>query len=199
MQIISIEPLPSSKSRRRITLDTRESFVLYAGELVKHPELRTSAFIDEDYYQQIKDTILLPRAKKRVLHLLEKQDRTMADVTDRLISGGYPPDVAALAAEYAASYGYIDDRRYTENYIYFNQEKKSRRRLFNDLLRKGVARELIEECLSEAELIPEEDKIKLLLLKKHYDKDTASQQDKARIIRFLMGRGYDYQTIKALI
>ena len=58
MQIISIEPLPSSESRRRITLDTRESFVLYAGELVKHPELRTSAFIDEDYYQQIKDTIL---------------------------------------------------------------------------------------------------------------------------------------------
>ncbi len=199
MQIISIEPLPASKKRRRITLDTRESFVLYAGEIRKHPELKEGAFLSDDDYQEICERILLPRAKKRTLHLLEKQDRTRADVIMKLTQGGYPIEIAEAAADYAASYGYIDDRRYAANFIYFHQEKKSRRRLKQDLLRKGISADVIDECLDEAELTSEEDKIQELLVKKHYDPKTASAKDRAKLVRFLLGRGYDYEQIKTMM
>lgn len=199
MQIISIEPLPASKKRKRITLDTRESFVLYTGEIRKHSELKEGAFLSEADYQEILTKILLPRAKKRTLHLLEKQDRTRADVIMKLTQGGYPSEIAEAAADYAASYGYIDDRRYASNFIYFHQEKKSRRRLKQDLLRKGISADIIDKCLEEAELTSEEDKIQELLEKKHYDPETATDKDRARMARFLLGRGFDYDKIRTAI
>lgn len=199
MQIISIEPLPTSKKRKRITLDTRESFVLYTGEIRKHSELKEGAFLSEADYQEILTKILLPRAKKRTLHLLEKQDRTRADVIMKLTQGGYPSGIAEAAADYAASYGYIDDRRYASNFIYFHQEKKSRRRLKQDLLRKGISADIIDKCLEEAELTSEEDKIHKLLEKKHYVPETATDKDRARMVRFLLGRGFDYDKIRTAI
>ena len=127
MQIVSIEPLPASKKRKRIRLDTGESFVLYAGEIRRMPELEVDGFLSEETFLHIRNDILLPRAKKRCLHLLEKQDRTRADLYMKLTSSGYPADIADAAIDYAASYGYVDDRRYAANFIYFHQEKKSRR------------------------------------------------------------------------
>lgn len=196
MQIVSIEPLKASKKRRRVTLDTRESFVLYAGELRRMPELKSGEFLSDETWQHIRESILIPRAKKRCLHLLEKQDRTRADLREKLISGGYPADIAEMAIDYAASYGYVDDRRYAANYIYFHQEKKSRRRLKEDLIRKGIDRDLIDDCLEEADLTSEEAKIQELLVKKQYDPTKADPKEKARMIRFLLGRGFDYDRIR---
>lgn len=199
MQIISIEPFAASKKRRRVTLDTRESFVLYTSEIRKNPELREGSFLSEDTYRNIMEQILLPRAKKRALHLIEKQDRTRADMIMKLTQGGYPSDIAEAAADYAASYGYIDDYRYASNYIYFHQEKKSRRRLRQDLMHKGISADIIDECLDEADLTSEEDKIRELIDKRHYDQDTATDKDRNRMYRFLLGRGFEYDKIKEFI
>ena len=190
MQIVSIEPLPASKKRKRIRLDTGESFVLYAGEIRRMPELEVDGFLSEETFSHIRNDILLPRAKKRCLHLLEKQDRTRADLYMKLTSSGYPADIAD------ASYGYVDDRRYAANFIYFHQEKKSRRRLTEDLLRKGIDKEIIEECLDEALLTSEESKIIRLLEKKHYDPSETDAKEKSRIIRFLLGRGFEYDRVR---
>ncbi|MQN00580.1 MAG: regulatory protein RecX [Lachnospiraceae bacterium] len=196
MQIVSIEPLPRSKKRKRITLDTRESFVLYAGEIRRMPGLRVGEDLSEESFESIKTSILLPRAKKRCLHLLEKQDRTRADLYGRLTSSGYPEDIADAAIDYASSYGYVDDRRYASNYIYFHQEQKSRRRLTQDLLRKGIDKDIIEDCLDEASLTSEEEKIRELIEKRHYDVSSADPRDKAKMIRFLLGRGFDYDKVR---
>ncbi len=196
MQIVSIEPLPASKKRKRIRLDTGESFVLYAGEIRRMPELEVDGFLSEETFSHIRNDILLPRAKKRCLHLLEKQDRTRADLYMKLTSSGYPADIADAAIDYAASYGYVDDRRYAANFIYFHQEKKSRRRLTEDLLRKGIDKEIIEECLDEALLTSEESKIIRLLEKKHYDPSETDAKEKSRIIRFLLGRGFEYDRVR---
>lgn len=196
MQIVSIESLPASKKRKRITLDTRESFILYAGEVRKIPELTPGGFLSEETWEQIRTSILMPRAKKRCLHLLEKQDRTRADLREKLTSGGYPADIAEQAIDYAASYGYVDDRRYAANYIYFHQEKKSLRRLREDLMRKGIDRDVIDECLEEASLTSDDQKIRELLEKKHYDQEQSDQKEKARMTRFLLGRGFPYDKVR---
>lgn len=195
MQIVSIEPLPSSKKRKRITLDTRESFVLYSGEVRKLPELAPGSFLSEETWEHIRTDILLPRAKKRCLHLLEKQDRTRGDLRQKLTEGGYPADIAESAIDYAASYGYVDDRRYAANYIYYRQEKKSVRRLREDLLQKGIDRSIIDECLDEAELTTDSEKIHQLMEKRHYDPDTADPKERARMTRYLLGRGFSYSEV----
>lgn len=199
MQIVSIESLPASKKRKRITLDTRESFVLYAGEVRKIPELKTGEFLSDETFEHIRNDILLPRAKKRCLHLLEKQDRTRADLKEKLTSGGYPADIADEAIDYAASYGYVDDRRYASNFIYFHQEKKSIRRMKQDLMRKGIASDIIEECLEEADLTSEQDKIQILLEKKHYIPSQATPKERNRLFRFLVGRGFAIPLVSAAL
>ena len=129
------------------------------------------------------------------IYLSEHKD-VMSRPEKKLTSGGYPADIAEQAIDYAASYGYVDDRRYAANYIYFHQEKKSLRRLREDLMRKGIDRDVIDECLEEASLTSDDQKIRELLEKKHYDPEQSDQKEKARMTRFLLGRGFPYDKVR---
>ena len=56
-------------------------------------------------------------ARKKALALLEIRDRTTKELRERLLRCGYSQEEAEDALRYAASFGYVDDLRYAENYI----------------------------------------------------------------------------------
>lgn len=192
-----IEPL--ERGRQKIFLEDGKCLVLYRKE-IRHLELAPDTELSYETYQEILRDILIPRAKKRALHLLEKMDRTESQLQEKLRQNEYPPEAIKAAIDYVKDYHYIDDLRYAENYIRFRCKDKSRRQLAMELSGKGVAKEYIDRALEEAYgEEDEESKILRWLEKKHYDRETADVRQKQRMYQFLMRKGFCSGDILSLI
>ena len=199
MTILSIEELPGKKVKKsKVRLQGGEDLCLYQKE-VHRLGLKEGEEQSDIAYEDILSMILIPRAKKRAMHLLEKQDRTKANLTQKLLESGYPKCAVDEAVSYVESYHYIDDDRYARNYIRYHQDGKSRRRIYEDLYKKGVEKSVIELALKEEYSSSEEDQILALLEKKGFDVLKADMKEKSRMYRFLMGRGFSYQTIDRIL
>ena len=88
-------------------------------------------------------------AIRKAMRLLVSRDRSEQELRDRLAREGYDPESAEAAIEYVKSYGYVNDRRYAENYVMSAGSRKSRAALRSFLQDKGIAGEEIENALEE--------------------------------------------------
>ena len=161
--------------------------------------LKEGEELSQNTYEEILSEILIPRAKRRAMHLLEKQDRTRQNLIQKLKESGYPPPAIEEAVAYVESYHYIDDDRYARNYVRYHQEGKSRRKIYETLLQKGVSKDVILAALDEEYFASEENMILELLQKKKYDVDTADLKEKAKMYRFLLGRGFRSNDIDRIL
>ena len=196
MKIISLVKM--DKGRARICLDNGADFVLYKKEYLAYGIVEGGS-LTVTQYNEIFNDILVPRCKKRAMHLLEKQDRSERNLRDKLRDGGYPIAAIDAAIAYLESFGYIDDSRVAASYIRFYQDSRSRLRIKQDLLKKGIKEEIILNCLDEEYEADETILIENLLSKRHYDKDEATYEEKAKTYRFLASKGFSSDAInKAL-
>ena len=185
--ICEIKPLEKGKSA--LILDNGEELILYRSEL-RALSLSGQMELPEELYRKIMDEIIGLRAKKRAMHLLERMDRTEKQLYDKLLQSGYPQECIENAILYVKKYHYIDDRRYASNYIRCYQDRKSRLRMQQDLLRKGVSRALIEEVLEEEFQADERIQIRSLLEKRGFDVTECDEKERQRCYQFLMRRGF---------
>ena len=168
--------------------ETGERLVLYKGEIRSY-DLSEGQDIPETLYQELLCDVLGKRATKRAMHLLEKQDRTEYQLREKLRQKEYPKEAVEQSIAYVKSYQYIDDLRYACSYVRYQKEKKSNRRLQQDLQKKGVAKEFIEQALLEEGNEDETDAIQRLLEKKGYTPEMPREQAN-KIYQFLLRRGY---------
>lgn len=189
MLILEIRPVRKGSKRYTVRVEGLEPFVLYSGE-IRSLHLEEGDELSSEIHDRIVSEILLPRAKKRALHLLEQQDRTGSNLLMKLREGGYPSDIAAEAVEYAASFGYVDDERFAINYIEYHQESRSRLRIERDLLAKGISRDMIGRMMDEYYTSSQTDQIIAVLEKKKFDPEEDDRRKKDSIYRLLLGRGY---------
>lgn len=187
MTVTKIEPL--GKNRNRVYIDEELAFVLYRGEL-SHYEIKEGCEIQEESYREIVEEVLVKRAKLRCMNLLKSMDRTEFQLRERLARGDYPECVIEKALEYVKHYGYVNDASYAERYIESRQDQKSRREITCDLMRKGIAKDIIASAFEEREPIDEEAQIRRWLEKKRVDPETASPKEKQKMYMFLMRKGF---------
>lgn len=193
MQVMQISGL--DKKRMRIFLEDGRSFVLYRGE-VRRYSLEEGAELSDGQYEEICSEILKKRARRRTMHLLEKMDRTEAQIREKLRQGFYPEEIIEDAVAYVKRYHYLDDSRYAENYVRNQREKKSRRKIQMELMAKGIDRELAEQALEEeCQRENEQELILKWVEKKHYSAQTADLKEKQRMYQFLMRKGFQSDDI----
>lgn len=193
MQVMQISGL--DKKRMRIFLEDGRSFVLYRGE-VRRYSLEEGAELSAGQYEEICSEILKKRARRRTMHLLEKMDRTEAQIREKLRQGFYPEEIIEDAVAYVKGYHYLDDSRYAENYVRNQREKKSRRKIQMELMAKGIDRELAEQTLEEeCQRENEQELILKWVEKKHYSAQTADLKEKQRMYQFLMRKGFQSDDI----
>jgi regulatory protein len=177
------------QSKRKICLSNGADFVLYKKEVYTYG-LQEDMELSPELYERILTEILIPRAKKRAMYLLEKMDRSEQQLRSKLQDSGYPAEAVDAAISYVASYHYIDDERLACAYIRYYQDSRSRMRIVQDLLKKGISKDTIEACMEAEYTTDETDMIRALLAKKHYDSQTATREEQAKMYRFLMQRGF---------
>lgn len=203
LQITAVKPL--EKGRVQISFENGIQVVLYRSELRGLSEQesrllrREGAYIPVALYRKIVTEIVGLRVKKRALFLLERMDRTERQLYDKLKQSGYPEECIEDAIAYVKNYHYIDDYRYAKQYIRLGQQKKSRQRIRMDLMKKGVARDVIEQALEEEFCSDERSKITELLEKRNYDYDCRDRKEQQRMYQFLMRRGYKSSDIMAVM
>lgn len=197
MKVTRIEEL--SKSRSRVFIDDEFAFVLYKGELRAYHITVGGELCREDY-DAIMAQVLPKRAKLRAMNLLKSKDYTVKQLRDKLREGGYPEEAVETALAYVADYHYTDDLRYAVGYISDRESVRSRRRIEQDLLEKGIDREILERAWQEWEeqggRQDEQQMIRSLLEKRRYDTETADIREKQRTYAFLMRKGFSGEEVR---
>lgn len=191
MIVTEISIIDSKK--RRIRLDSGYVFPLYLSEIRKY-KITKNVELDEEKYSEI-HSMLISRVKNRILYLLGDSDKSTYAVRSKIISSGYPDDVVDCAIESLTEYGYLNDERFTRNYIESMRDYrgKSRREIINNLHSKGISSDLIETIISEYDFDEYSLAVKALR-KKHIDENKIGQLDlktRSSLYNFLMRKGFD--------
>ncbi|MDE7404733.1 MAG: recombination regulator RecX, partial [Lachnospiraceae bacterium] len=137
-----------TKSRMKIEIDGEFAFVLYKGELRVYG-IKENQEISEEVYQKILTEVLSKRAKLRAMNLLKSRAYTSFQLKEKLEAGGYPGKIIDEAIDYVSSFGYVNDSQYTIDFIEYNKERKSKNRIYMDLYKKGIPRNILEEAWND--------------------------------------------------
>ena len=187
-----------SKSKYKIFIDDAFAFVLYKGELRQYG-IKKDEQINKETYDEIITKVIKKRAKLRAMHLLEKRPYSERDMKNKLKENLYDDESIDEAIDYLKSFGYIDDHAYASQYIDTYTQNRSARRIEQDLMKKGISKDVIEEVLDrkrdEGELGDEESMIRNLLKKRGFDPESADSKTIAKNVRFLYQKGFSAETI----
>ena len=191
-----------TKSRVKIEIDGEFAFVLYKGELRVYG-IKENQEIGEDTYQEIITKVLPKRAKLRAMNLLKSRSYTAFQLREKLRAGDYPEAIIEEAVAYVSSFGYINDEQYAIDFIEYNKERKSKNRIFMDLYQKGIAQAAVQQAWEDVvgnnrqEL--EKEQILYWIQKKHFSVQTASLQEKQKMMAFLYRKGFANETIRSTL
>ena len=90
---------------------------------------------------------------------------------------------------------YIDDFRFAEYYVENRCTKKgiSKRRLYEELIKKGISSEIVDEVLNKSKRNPEEE-IKKVILKKKNKYDSPQ-----KLLNYILRQGFPYDISRTLV
>ena len=196
MEITKIQAL--TKQKYRIFLDGESAFAVYKGELSRY-HLEEGAVLPPEVYEELVNRVLKKRATLRAMHILERTDKTEAQLRRKLEESEYPKEAVESAIAYVTSYGYLDDRRYAEHYIEWKKQGKGKARLKMELVQKGISREIIEEGLESTDFGETREMIRQIILKKRKTDIPMNEKEKQRIYGFLMRKGFSSSDILAVM
>lgn len=196
MEITKIQAL--TKQKYRIFLDGESAFAVYKGELSRY-HLEEGAVLPPEVYEELVNRVLKKRATLRAMHILERTDKTEAQLRRKLEESEYPKEAVESAIAYVTSYGYLDDRRYAEHYIEWKKQGKGKARLKMELVQKGISREIIEEVLESTDFGETREMIRQIILKKQKTDIPMNEKEKQRLYGFLMRKGFSSSDILAVM
>ena len=196
MEITKVQAL--TKQKYRIFLDGESAFAVYKGELSRY-HLEEGAVLPPEVYEELVNRVLKKRATLRAMQILERTDKTEAQLRRKLEESEYPKEAVESAIAYVTSYGYLDDRRYAEHYIEWKKQGKGKARLKMELVQKGISREIIEEVLESTDFGETREMIRQIILKKRKTDIPMNEKEKQRLYGFLMRKGFSSSDILAVM
>ena len=137
------------KKRSKVYLDEEFAFLLYKGELSEY-KIMQGENITDDVYHKIVAEVLVKRAKKRCLNLLQKKNYTEYKLREKLREGLYSPEMIDEAIAYVKSFHYIDDYRYACDYIFFHKESETKKKIEEKLRIKGIEQDILQQAFGDS-------------------------------------------------
>lgn len=191
MYITKIENF--GKSKLKIYVDEEYKFWLYKKEINKH-SINEDEVISLEQYNELY-MLNLSRAKKYVLNILKRMDKTRQEIITKLTQAGYTDNIINETLAYIDNYNYIDDERYSRQYVRYKCDNQSKREIMNGLLLKGVSKETAMLAISD-EYKDEEAAIIKAIKKKRRLNQELSENDKRKLLSSLYRKGFDLDLIK---
>ena len=129
--------------------------------------------------------------------MLARREHSRFELTNKLERiGGDLDELPGLLDEFEAK-NWLSDRRFAQSYVADHRAREGAIKLAHALRQRGVAESLIGEALESLnERGDGELKRAREVWRKKYDVEPGTAQERARQMRFLLGRGFSMETIR---
>lgn len=135
-------------------------------------------------------------ARERALRILDRRDVSRRMLIDKLTEKDIPEADALEVADWLCDLGVINDERFAGLVVrHYAAKGYGRRRIEQELYRRGIGRELWDQALEE---LPETDETIDRLLRARV-KDPDDRDELRRHTNALLRRGYSWDEIEAAI
>lgn len=157
-------------------------------------ELEIESQFGKLYAQALSYCFIRPRSVREVRDYLWKKSQPKL-----LKSGkktvGLPPELANRVVDRLLEKGYLDDVKFTTWWVEnrFTKKGVSRRRLEQDLRRKGVAANIIKQVLDESTRDDQTELMKMLRKKR------TRYSDDQKLITYLVRQGFNYDDVRQAV
>ena len=137
-------------------------------------------------------------AKEKALRLLAFRSHSEKELSDKLKRAGAKNQDLQYVLDFVKEYGFVNDAEYATHLAkdLQNLKKYGKRRIVQELKKRGIAMEYIENAI--AELSEDENEALLPLVERklggNFDKKSID-----RTVRYFAYRGYDFDDIKTCI
>lgn len=151
--------------------------------------------IDSEELDEIRETVNVRRAYNYAVSLLSRRDHSERELMSKLTQKGYT-DGAEKAIAKLRDGGYVSDERFARLYVRELQtfKKYGKKRIEQELYRKGIDREIISEVLDETDF----DESELVsLIERKYGRYLGDEKGVAKTINGLLRMGYSYGEIRS--
>lgn len=181
----------------RIDFDCREPVFLNSS-VVYDLKIQPGRVMTEEDISEAVDKNCYRRARERALYLLDNRDYGYAEMF-RKLEPNYPEEICYRVVNDLSELGLIDDRRYAEKCAeYFIVTKlRGKYRAREEMRRRGIPNELIDEALSEYEDGAQE-RLKDLIAKK-YARKLSEEGGVKKVKAALARQGFSYDEINAAL
>ena len=138
------------------------------------------------------------RAQEKALYLLEYRNYSKRELTEKIARTAASREAAQAAAGRMEELGLIDDRRFGEDYAreLFSRKGYGARRVAQELRRRGIGQELIQELLAEYEDPERAGEAIRRVLEKKYPGWREDEKVRRRAFAALQRLGYSYQEVR---
>jgi regulatory protein len=150
--------------------------------------------------------ILIPeeyqKARAKAMRLLENMPRTQRQLFDKLKMAQFSEEAIADAMAYVKSFGYVNDLRYSEQYLLSRIHSKSRQQLFAALAGKGIDRHTAQIAWDEVTELEEPDErimIREEILKKAEPGSEIDEKELRRLYGYFGRRGFRTSDVTSVL
>ena len=135
--------------------------------------------------------------RQKAIGMLARREHTRAELARKLSGLGTQEEITTVLADMEASQLQSDNRT-AENYLRSNASRLGASRLRHSLKTRGVAPEVIEEQLAQADLPDEIDRARAAWGRK-FSAAPSNPKEWARQARFLQSRGFAGDIVRRLL
>ncbi|MEL7387472.1 MAG: regulatory protein RecX [Pseudomonadota bacterium] len=136
------------------------------------------------------------KLKNYVLWLLSRQDYSRRDLTRKLQQKEATPEFTERLLDWCESHNFINEQRYCEGFVRRHLAKyHGAKRIQSEAMAKGIDRALLDKTLEEFEIDWFELAKDAYLKKFSNSGKELDQKERAKRVRYLMYRGFNYEQI----
>ena len=161
--------------------------------------------LDAILFEKLSDFDNRVSAKRIATKFLNTRRRTEKEVRDKLRLEKFDEEIIDEVTSDVINVGLVDDEAFSRAFVHDKRITKpvSSRQLINELRKKGVAKNIIENILGEADEEETEDDRAMKAATKKWEqllrRGSDDKKRKQKLISFLGSRGFEYTVIKEVL
>ena len=195
-----------NKKKYKVILEgTRNlTIALYPSE-IRRFNISEGNYLSKEQYGYIEE-ILYKRGKERALYFLKNSDKTTFQMRNKLKEGFYPDNIIDKIIEFLNKYGYIDDLQYAIRYISYSINKKSLRKIEENLRVKGIDKEIVKDAFDSYNEYDIDENIKensqIELIRKYITRKIKPDMDinsENKIVMSVVRKGFMYEDVVSVL
>ncbi len=198
MTITSIEPQKNRKDRVSIFVDGEFAFGLSLDALALLG-LKKGDSVTAEQLAQWRETAIYDEAKTAAFTILARRIHSEKEVRQKLREKKFPAEIIEKVITRLYEMNLLNDAHFAGALVRDKLKRTpiGKSALKSKLFQKGIAKETIDDVLSETDLNSEELCTKAAERKlKTLAKEPDAQKRKQKLVQFLMRRGFEWETIR---